>query len=94
MGRAAWPRGSARTSGIAIPPIAKFGTEEQKQRWLVPGLRGELIGALAITEPDAGSDVAAHRARARVPVDGGWLRQRREDVHHQRRARATSSSPR
>jgi acyl-CoA dehydrogenase len=58
--------------GIALPPIWRFGTEEQKQRYLVPGLRGELIAALAITEPDAGSDVAGVRTRA-VPVDGGWL---------------------
>ncbi len=58
--------------GIALPPIWRFGTEEQKQRYLVPGLRGELIAALAITEPDAGSDVAALRTRARR-VDGGWV---------------------
>jgi acyl-CoA dehydrogenase len=58
--------------GIALPPIWRFGTEEQKQRYLVPGIRGELIAALAITEPDAGSDVAGVRTRA-VPVDGGWL---------------------
>jgi acyl-CoA dehydrogenase len=57
--------------GIALPPIAKFGTEEQKQRYLVPGIRGERIAALAITEPDAGSDVASIRTRA-VPVDGGY----------------------
>ena len=44
--------------GIALPPIWRFGTEEQKQRYLVPGIRGEKIAALAITEPDAGSDVA------------------------------------
>jgi len=57
---------------IATPPIWKFGTEEQKQRWLVPGIKGEKIGALGITEPDAGSDVAAVRTHARR-VDGGWL---------------------
>ena len=57
---------------IALPPIAKFGSEEQKQRWLVPGIKGELIAALAITEPDAGSDVAGLRTTAR-PVDGGWI---------------------
>jgi acyl-CoA dehydrogenase len=57
---------------IATPPIWKFGTEEQKQRYLVPAIRGERIGALAITEPDAGSDVAALRSRA-TPVDGGWV---------------------
>jgi acyl-CoA dehydrogenase len=59
-------------SGIALPPIWKFGTEEQRQRWLVPGIRGELIAALAITEPDAGSDVASIRTMAR-PVDGGYV---------------------
>jgi acyl-CoA dehydrogenase len=59
-------------SGIALPPIARFGTEEQRQRYLVPGIRGELIAALAITEPDAGSDVAGIRTRARR-VDGGYL---------------------
>ena len=51
-------------AGIALPPIATFGTEAQKQRYLVPGLRGEQIAALAITEPGAGSDVASIRTRA------------------------------
>ncbi len=59
-------------SGIALPPIWKFGTEEQKQRYLVPGIRGERIAALAITEPDAGSDVASIRTRA-AKVDGGYV---------------------
>jgi acyl-CoA dehydrogenase len=59
-------------AGIALPPIAKFGTEDQKQRYLVPGLRADLIAALAITEPGAGSDVAAIRTRA-LRVDGGFL---------------------
>jgi acyl-CoA dehydrogenase len=58
--------------GIALPPIARFGTEAQKQRYLVPGIRGERIAALAITEPDAGSDVASIRTKAQ-PVDGGYL---------------------
>ncbi len=57
---------------IATPPIFRFGTEAQRARWLAPAVRGEKIGALAITEPDAGSDVAALRTRA-VAVDGGWL---------------------
>src|SRR5688500_19288885 len=60
----------AHTS-IATPPIAKFGTPAQQERWLAPAVRGEKIGALAITEPDAGSDVAGGRTRA-VRVDGGW----------------------
>jgi acyl-CoA dehydrogenase len=57
---------------IATPPIWKFGTEEQKQRYLVPAIRGELIGALGITEPGAGSDVASIVTRAER-VDGGWV---------------------
>jgi acyl-CoA dehydrogenase len=57
---------------IATPPIARFGTPAQRERWLEPAIRGERIGALAITEPDTGSDVSAVRTRA-VPVDGGWL---------------------
>jgi acyl-CoA dehydrogenase len=59
-------------TGIALPPIAKFGTEEQKERYLAPGLRAELIAALAITEPGAGSDVAGIRTQARR-VDGGYV---------------------
>jgi acyl-CoA dehydrogenase len=59
-------------SGIALPPIWKFGTEQQKQRYLVPGIRGELVAALAITEPDTGSDVASIRTHARR-VDGGFV---------------------
>jgi acyl-CoA dehydrogenase len=58
--------------GIATPPVWKFGTEEQKQAYLAPAIRGEKIAALAITEPDAGSDVASIRTRA-DPVEGGWL---------------------
>ena len=59
-------------TNIATPPIWKFGTEEQKQRYLVPAIRGERIGALGITEPGAGSDVAALSTRAER-VDGGWV---------------------
>src|SRR4029077_4818361 len=57
---------------IATPPIWKFGTEEQKQRYLVPSIAGELIGALGITEPGAGSDVAGITTRAER-VDGGFV---------------------
>ena len=49
---------------IALPPIVAMGTEEQKRRFVPPILRGEKIAALAITEPDAGSDVASIRTRA------------------------------
>jgi acyl-CoA dehydrogenase len=57
---------------IATPPIWKFGSEEQKQAYLVPAIRGERIGALGITEPEAGSDVAALKTHAKR-VDGGWV---------------------
>jgi acyl-CoA dehydrogenase len=56
---------------IATPPVWKFGTEDQKQRYLVPSITGAKIAALAITEPDAGSDVAGMKTMAR-PIEGGW----------------------
>jgi alkylation response protein AidB-like acyl-CoA dehydrogenase len=49
---------------MVSPPLLEFGSEDQKQRWLKPGLAGEMIFALGITEPDAGSDVAATRTHA------------------------------
>jgi acyl-CoA dehydrogenase len=49
---------------IALPPIVKHGTAAQKERWVRPTLRGELISALAITEPGGGSDVASLRTKA------------------------------
>ncbi len=57
--------------GIATPPVWKFGTEDQKQRFLAPAIRGERIAALGITEPGAGSDVAGIRTFAKK-VDGGY----------------------
>lgn len=51
-------------TGMAVPPILKFGTEEQKQRFVAPAARGEKIAALGITEPNAGSDVASIRTTA------------------------------
>ncbi len=52
--------------------IYKFGSEEQKKRWLVPLAQGQAIGAWSLTEPDAGSDAAGTRTHAER-VDGGWL---------------------
>ncbi len=49
---------------MATPSLAKFGTPEQKERFLAPALRGEMVTSIAVTEPDAGSDVAAIRTRA------------------------------
>jgi acyl-CoA dehydrogenase len=53
--------------------VARFGTGDQRRRWLVPAVLGEKIGALAVTEPDAGTDVAGMRIRAVRDEDaGGW----------------------
>jgi alkylation response protein AidB-like acyl-CoA dehydrogenase len=56
--------GVAVQTDMALPPILAFGTEEQKQAWAVPAIRGEKILCLGITEPDAGSDVAGIKTRA------------------------------
>lgn len=54
---------NAHTS-LACFPVYKFGTEEQKQKYLVPGIAGQKIGALGLTEPNAGSDARSIRATA------------------------------
>jgi acyl-CoA dehydrogenase len=59
------------THGIACPHIVTAGDSELIDAYVRPTLAGERIGALAVTEPDGGSDVAAIRTRARV--DGGDL---------------------
>src|SRR5262249_2492576 len=56
--------GVAVHTDMAMPPILKFGTEAQKQEWVVPAIKGEKILCLGITEPDAGSDVAGIKTRA------------------------------
>src|SRR6478752_9860720 len=56
--------GIAVHTDMATPPVHIFGTEEQKQRYLVPSIRGEKISCLGITEPDAGSDVSGIKTRA------------------------------
>jgi butyryl-CoA dehydrogenase len=53
----------AQTS-LYCEPVFLFGTEEQKQKYLVPAARGEKIGAFGLTEPQAGSDAGATRTRA------------------------------
>ncbi len=52
--------------------IYRFGTEEQRRRWLTPLAKGEKIGAWSLTEPGAGSDAAGTRTRAERR-DGGWV---------------------
>jgi acyl-CoA dehydrogenase len=60
---------SLLTCGIALPHIVAAGNHEQVERWVRPTLEGSLIGSLAITEPDGGSDVASLRTTARRDGD-------------------------
>ena len=55
--------------GLGSMPIFLFGTEDQKQRFLVPAARGEYLAAFGLTEPQAGSDAAATRTRAYLEAD-------------------------
>ncbi len=52
--------------------IYKYGTEEQKRKYLVPLARGEHLGAWGLTEPGAGSDASGTKSTA-VRTDGGWI---------------------
>ncbi len=51
-------------NSVGCMPIAKFGSAEQKERFLKPMARGEMLGAFCLTEPQAGSDAAAIKTRA------------------------------
>lgn len=62
----------AAHNGLCSAHIYMFGTEAQKQRWLVPLAKGEQIGAWGLTESTSGSDAASMRTTA-VRIDDGWL---------------------
>lgn len=62
----------AAHNSLCTNHILKFGDDEQRRRWVGPLARGEKIGAWSLTEPEAGSDAAGTRTRARR-VDGGWV---------------------
>lgn len=49
---------------MATPSLAEFGSPELKRKYLAPAIAGETVGAIAVTEPDAGSDVAGIKTRA------------------------------
>lgn len=49
---------------MATPSLHEFGSAELKERYLVPALRGDMVAAIAVSEPDAGSDVAGIKTRA------------------------------
>ena len=72
-------RGSLGAAGSLITrpeiltrALVKGGTEEQKHEWLPRLATGEILSAVAVTEPDFGSDVAGLKVTA-TPTDGGWL---------------------
>jgi len=49
---------------MATPSLHQFGTDELRRRYLTPAIKGEMVASIAVTEPDAGSDVAAIKTRA------------------------------
>lgn len=57
---------------LVMFPIYKYGTEEQRRKWLPKLASGEVIGCFGLTESGAGSDPASMETRCR-PVDGGWV---------------------
>jgi alkylation response protein AidB-like acyl-CoA dehydrogenase len=61
---------AVHTSAVTLP-ILRFGTDEQRARWVPPLARGEHLGAFALTEPESGSDAGALRTRAE-PEGDGW----------------------
>ncbi|MGI9126351.1 MAG: acyl-CoA dehydrogenase family protein [Mycobacterium sp.] len=58
--------------GLSCFPLLEYGTDEQKQRWLVGMLSGDQIGAYSLSEPQAGSDAAALRCAA-TPTEAGYV---------------------
>ena len=59
-------------NSLVAEPIAKFGSDAQKQKWLTPLVRGEAIGAFALSEEQAGSDAANQRSVAEKIEGGGY----------------------
>ncbi|MEC2224635.1 MULTISPECIES: acyl-CoA dehydrogenase family protein [Heyndrickxia] len=59
----------AANTSLGASPIYYFGTEAQKQKWLVPMAKGEALGAFGLTEPNAGSDAGGTRTKAVLDGD-------------------------
>jgi len=66
------PMAIAVQTSMATPAIAEFGSPELQQRYLAPALRGEMVTSIAVSEPDAGSDVAGIRTKA-VRDGDSWV---------------------
>ena len=73
-------------SNLCVNQIRRNGTEAQKRRYLPQADRGEHVGALAMSEPGAGSDVVGMRTRAEKRGDR-YRAERHQDVDHQRPGR-------
>lgn len=63
------PMAIAVQTNMATPAIAEFGSDYLKETYLVPAIKGEMVAAIAVTEPDAGSDVAAIKSFAKKEGD-------------------------
>ncbi|HEB52361.1 MAG TPA: acyl-CoA dehydrogenase [bacterium] len=59
-------------TGLVTQTLYRHGNDAQRRRWLGPLMRGEAIGCFALTEPDAGSDVASLATRAERQADGSY----------------------
>jgi len=66
------PMAIAVQTSMATPALAEFGSADLQQRYLAPALRGEMVCSIAVSEPDAGSDVAGLRTRA-VRDGDSWI---------------------
>ncbi len=64
---------SVSVHALACFPVASYGTEDQKKRWLPEMLGGDLLGAYCLSEPQSGSDAAALETRAVADGDGGYV---------------------
>ncbi|SEP56800.1 acyl-CoA dehydrogenase family protein [Streptomyces radiopugnans] len=62
--------GSGVHTALCLPYLLKYANEEQKQRWLPPFVTGEMMTAIAMTEPGAGSDLAGMKTTAKLSEDG------------------------
>lgn len=71
IGRACGGTGLSYAAAVSLgaSPIYNFGTEEQKQEWLVPLAKGETLGSFGLTEPNAGSDAGGTRTTAVIDGD-------------------------
>lgn len=63
------PMGILVHTDMCTPALARYGSEELKQHFLVPAIKGEMVGCIAVTEPGAGSDVAGIITRAETDGD-------------------------